>query len=160
MNAAAGSAVLDFDPDISAREDNAHRLAQIDAARAQGREMIFAGAQRHMRFSWNQAAAPAGQLVQSLYDYFRSAADVTVAGGGAHPFDKGAQHLIVDIGFVAEVMRHEGVGSGLALLGKHLEDPSFQEICRAHDVCEVFTPANDLEVQARKVQHHNQPRPL
>ncbi len=160
MNAVARNTSLDFDPDMRARNDNAHRLAQIDAARAQGREMTFAGAQKHMRFSWKQAAAPVGNLVESLYDYFHSAADVTVVGGGAHPFDKGSLHLTVNIGFVGEVISHDGVGSGLALLRRHLEDPSFQEICRVHHVSEVFTPANDLEVRARKVQHHNQPRPL
>ena len=160
MNAVARNTSLDFDPDTRARDDNAHKLAQIDAASAQGREMTFAGAQKHMRFSWKQAAAPVSQLVESLYDYFHSAAEVTVVGGGAHPFDRESQHLTVDIGFVSEVISHEGVGSGLALLGKHLEDPSFQEICNVHHVSEVFTPANDLEVRARKVQHHNQPRPL
>ncbi len=160
MNALARNTSLDFDPDTRAREDNAHKLAQIDAASAQGREMTFPGAQKHMRFSWKQAAAPISTLVESLYDYFHSAAEVTVVGGGAHPFDKGSLHVTVDIGFVREVISHEGVGSGLALLGKHLEDPSFQEICQAHNVSEVFTPANDLEVRARKVQHHNQPRPL
>lgn len=160
MNAAARNTYTDSDPDMRARADNAHKLAQIDAASGQGREVVFAGAQKHMRFSWKQAAAPVSNLVESLYDYFHSAAAVTVVGGGAHPFDKDSRHLTVDIGFVSDVISHEGVGSGLALLGKHLEDPSFQEICNAHHVSAVFTPANDLEVRQRRVQHHNQPRPL
>lgn len=160
MSAVARNTYWDFDSDTRARAENAQKLAQIDAACQQGREMIFAGAQKHMRFSWKQASVPVGNLVESLYDYFHSAADVTVVGGGAHPFDKGSLHLTVDIGFVSAVINHDGIGSGLALLGKHLEDSSFQDICRAHHVSAVFTPSNDLEVRARKVQHHNQPRPL
>lgn len=160
MPAAAKSMPLDFDPDIHARHENSLRLGQVAEAYAHGREVNFPGAQKHMRFSWERASAPLEELVESLYGYFETAASVSIAGGGPHPFDKESVHLSVDIRPVKETTLRDGMGNGLALLGQYLEDPRFQAICTRHDVSEVFTPGNDLKVRTHRVQHHNQPRPL
>jgi len=150
----------DYDPDMQAREDNARKLAQIGEAYVHGRDIDFSGVQKHMRFSWQKAAAPLNELLEDLYGYFDTAAAVSVAGGGTHPFNKEAVHLSVHLGPVAQTIAGDGMGNGLALLEKYLKDPSFQAICARHDVREVFTPSNDLAVPARRVSHYNQPRPL
>lgn len=151
---------LDFDADMRARTDNEQRLSQVEAACRQGRDIAFAGSYRHMRFSWKKAAAQMGALMESLYDYFEAASAVTIVGGGSHPFDRESVQLTVDIAPVNEVIKHEGMGNGLAVLGQHLQSPAFQAICQSHEVSEVFTPSNDLQVTQARVQHHNQPRPL
>ncbi len=160
MNATARSISPGFDPEIRAREDNARKLAQVYAACRQGRDITFAGGQQHMRFSWKMASAPLGDLIESLYDYFGTAAAVDVVSGGTHPFDKKSVQLTVDIAPVAALMNSEGRGSGLALLGEYLAAPPFQEICKSHDVSDVFTPGSGLFVERCKVSHHNQHRPL
>ena len=160
MATTARNTSLDFDPDMQARQDNEQRLAQIAEAQEHGREVSFAGAQKHMRFSWAKAAAPIEDLVESLYGYFETAAAVKVAGGGSAPFDKESVQLSVHLDQVAYTISQDGMGNGLALLGKYLQDPRFQDICRQHNVSDVYTPSNDLHVQDKRVQNHNQPRPL
>lgn len=151
---------LDFDSDQRARQDNMDRLALITTAYVNGSEINFPGAHKHMRFSWKQASAPLGDLLESLYGYFNGAAEVSVAGGGTHPFDRESVHLSVDLLPVSETISRDGMGNGLGLLGRYLEDAGFQALCEQHQVDEVYTPSNDLEVQAHKVMHHNHPRPL
>ncbi len=148
------------DPDAHARQANEHCLDQVAEAFSHGREVNFAGAQKHMRFSWKNAVAPVQDLMESLYDYFGAAANVKISGGGAHPFAKENMNLAVHLVPVMESISHDGMGTGLGLLGKYLEDPLFQSICTQHNVSDVYTPSNDLEVPARRVQHYNQPRPL
>lgn len=152
--------VTDFDPDAQARADNVGKLAQIAAAYLQGRDINFSGAQKHMRFSWACAAAPLGDLVEDLYGFFETAAAVSIVGGGAHPFNKDDVHLAIELAAVKATIAHDGMGTGLALLGKYLKNPAFQAICARHNVHDVFTPSNDLAVPARRVSYHNQPRPL
>ncbi|QQG37014.1 MAG: hypothetical protein HYS17_04420 [Micavibrio aeruginosavorus] len=151
---------LDFDTDFSARQDNLDRLAHITTAYMNGSEINFPATHKHMRFSWKRASAPLGDLLESLYGYFNGAAEVSVAGGGTHPFDRESVHLSVDLKPVTETISRDGVGNGLALLGRYLEDPAFQAICEQNQVDEVYTPSNDLKVRAHKVMHHNHPRPL
>ncbi|HEY0901784.1 MAG TPA: hypothetical protein VGD95_06645 [Micavibrio sp.] len=160
MNAFAKNIISGFDADLRAREQNERRLSQVEAACRQGRDVTFPDSQKHMRFSWKKAAAPMGSLVESLYEYFDAATAVTIVGGGAHPFDKESVQLTVDIAPVAEVIFHEGMGSGLAVLGRHLESEGFHQLCQSHEVSAVFTPSNDLQVGPARVQHHNHPRPL
>lgn len=160
MALTARQSSLDFDPDMQARQDNAQSLAQVAEAYAHGREATFAGMQKHMRFSWQKAAAPIEDLVESLYGYFETAAAVKVAAGGSAPFNKEFVQLSVHLEPVAHAISHDGMGNGLALLGRYLEDPRFQAICTQYDVTDVYTPSNDLRVQDKRVQHHNQPRPL
>ncbi len=155
-----GSLSPAFDADMLARDDNAHKLAQIGEAYSHGRDIDFPGAQKHMRFSWQKASAPLSDLLEDLYGYFETAAAVSVAGGGTHPFNKEAVHLSVHLVPVAQTIAGDGMGNGLELLGKYLKDPSFQALCVRHGVHEVFTPSNDLAVPARRVSHYNQPRPL
>lgn len=160
MNAHALDISRDFDAEAGARAQNDMRLSQVEAACRQGREVSYAGSQKHMRFTWKKAAAPMASLVESLYDYFSTAQAVTIVSGGVHPFDNDAVQLTVDIAPVAETIKHEGMGTGLGVLGQHLEASAFQNICRAHEVCDVYTPANDLQVGQARVLHHNHPRPL
>lgn len=160
MSFALKSTALAFDPEGQARQDNADRLAQIGEAYAHGRDVSFAGVQKHMRFSWEKASAPIEDLVESLYGYFETAAAVRVAGGGSAPFNKESVQLSVHLEPAMCTMNNDGYGNGLALLGRYLQDPRFQAICTQHEVTDVYTPGNDLRVQDRRVQHHNQPRPL
>lgn len=150
----------DFDPDMQIRQDNARRLEQIGEAYIHGREISFSGAQKHMRFAWEKASVPLEDLVESLYGFFGRATAVEIAAGGPHPFNKDFVQLSVALEPVAYVTLREGNGNGFALLGSYLADPRFQALCRQHDVHEVYTPANDLEVRAQRVRHHNEPRPL
>lgn len=150
----------DFDPETRACEDNGDKLAQVAEAYLHGRDINFPGAQKHIRFSWQRASSPLVDLLEDLYVFFESAAAVSVAGGGTHPFDRESVHLAIDLTAVKEVISHEGMGAGLALLGTYLKDPAFQAMCARHHVHEVFTPSNDLAVPARRVSYHNQPRPL
>ena len=148
------------DPDAHARQGNERCLTQVADAFSHGGEVNFSGAQKHMRFSWKNATAPVQELMESLYGYFETAANVAVSGGGAHPFEKESMHLSVHLVPVMETISHDGMGCGLGLLGKYLQDPRFQAICTQHNVSDVYTPSNDLEVPARRVQHYDQPRPL
>lgn len=145
---------------VQAREANVGKLEQISTAYAAGRDVGFGGVQKHMRFAWEQASAPLGGLMEDLYDYFNGASRVLIAGGGTHPFNKESVHLSIHLEPVMEVIARDGMGSGLGLLGKYLEDPRFQALCERNGVKDVYTPSNDLEVRAHKVLHHNQPRPL
>ncbi|MCM2344526.1 MAG: hypothetical protein NDJ24_08200 [Alphaproteobacteria bacterium] len=151
---------LDFDADFKARQENLDRLAQITTAYMNGSDVNFAATHKHMRFSWKRASAPLGDLLESLYGFFNGAAEVSVAGGGTHPFDRESVHLSVDLLAVSETISRDGMGNGLSLLGRYLEDAGFQALCEQHQVDEVYTPSNDLAVQAHKVMHHNHPRPL
>lgn len=160
MSAAVKTTSLDFDSDMQTRQDNQQRLAQIEEAYQHGRETSFAGAHKHMRFSWAKAAAPLEDLVESLYGFFETAAAVRIAGGGAAPFNKDSVQLSIHLEPVAQTMMRDGTGNGLALLGRYLEDPRFQALCEQFDVSDVYTPANDLHVREKRVQHHNQPRPI
>ncbi len=148
------------DPDAHARQQNEHCLVQVVEAFNHGHEVNFSNVHKHMRFSWENAAAPVRDLMESLYGYFETAANVAVSGGGAHPYGKDGVYLSVHLVPVKEAISHDGMGTGLGLLGKYLEDPRFQSICTQYDVSDVYTPSNDLKVRARQVLHHNEPRPL
>lgn len=149
-----------LESDLQARDANAEKLSHVTNAYIAGRDVNFSGVYKHMRFAWHQASAPLGNLMEDLYDYFNGASRVVISGGGTHPFNKEAVHLSVHLEPVMEAISRDGMGTGLGLLGDYLGDPQFQALCERNGVKEVYTPANDLEVQAHKVLHHNHPRPL